>query len=107
MKKIVTILFCLCSLFLTNYCVASQFGDKIALICASGTTSTVKLKMTSSEIEEWQKGGIAGQASDQGTYYFQQKDTEDGNCFLIGKPNSIWIKVHRFPTMKDILVFNP
>lgn len=107
MKKIVTILFCLGSLFLTNSCMASPFGDKIALICASGTSDTLKLKMTPSEIAEWEKTGITGQASDQGTYYFQQQDTSRGVCYLIGNSKSIYVPIHRFPTMRDTLIFNP
>lgn len=105
MKKIISILFCISSLFLTNSCMASQFGDTIALICAT-TTSSLKLKMTSSQLEEWEKGGITGQASDvKGTYYFQQQSPDSGMCYLIARSNGIYVKIYRERDKRDILNF--
>jgi hypothetical protein len=84
---------------------ASPFGEKIALICASGITSPLKLKMTPSEIEEWKKGGVTGQASYKNTYYFSQRSTDDGVCVVMPNSNSAWITVQY--DMSDILIFNP
>lgn len=101
MKKIASALLCACTVII-NVCIASPFGNKIAMNCLNDKSP---LKMASSEILEWNKGGVTGDArSGNGAFHFRQVDSHGGNCFAMPSSNEVWIKIYRDG---DTLHFKP